>query len=125
MDQDERISEVYNKGETLLQNMSGSAKSRLESQLADYEKEWAEFCQDVSSVVTKQSQLSEGGELETRLGLKQELERDVRDLEEWLSTCMVLSHEKAAGVLGLESIVTEYEVTVLTIIVYTCRIRRL
>ena len=49
MDQDDLISDVYNKGETLLQSVTGPVKSKLETQLGEFEQEWADFCKDVSS----------------------------------------------------------------------------
>lgn len=49
MDQDDLISDVYNKGDILLQSVSGSTKSRLEAQLAEFEQEWADFCKEVTN----------------------------------------------------------------------------
>lgn len=48
MDQVDLISEVYTKGEVLLQTVSDPMKSRLENQLAEFENDWAEFCGSVT-----------------------------------------------------------------------------
>ena len=47
------ISEVYAKGETLLQTVSDPIKSRLENQLAEFENNWAEFCAAVTDCSNK------------------------------------------------------------------------
>ena len=48
MDQVDLISEVYSKGEILLQAVSDPLKTRLENQLAEFENDWAEFCGSVT-----------------------------------------------------------------------------
>ena len=48
MDQVDLISEVYTKGEILIQTVSDPMKTRLENQLAEFENDWAEFCGSVT-----------------------------------------------------------------------------
>ena len=53
MDQVDLISDVYTKGETLLQTVSDPIKTRLETQLAEFENDWAEFCGSVTECSNK------------------------------------------------------------------------
>jgi hypothetical protein len=53
MDQVDLISEVYTKGETLLQTVSDPIKTKLENQLAEFENDWAEFCGSVTECSNK------------------------------------------------------------------------
>ncbi|KAJ7327786.1 Nesprin-2 [Desmophyllum pertusum] len=47
---DQLIGEVYNKGDVLLQVISGQSKATVESELNQLEENWAEFCQDTLSI---------------------------------------------------------------------------
>ena len=53
MDQVDLISDVYTKGEILLQTVSDPVKTRLENQLAEFENDWAEFCGSVTDCSNK------------------------------------------------------------------------
>ena len=53
LDQVDLISEVYAKGETLLQTMADPVKTKLENQLAEFENDWAEFCGTVTECSSK------------------------------------------------------------------------
>lgn len=53
MDRVDLISEVYSKGETLLQTVADPVKSKLENKLAEFENDWAEFCGSVTDCSNK------------------------------------------------------------------------
>ena len=72
---DQLIGEVYNKGDVLLQVISGQSKATVESELNQLEENWAEFCQDTLSIK---------GVIEETIQMWNDFEENRDKLAEWL-----------------------------------------
>lgn len=72
---DQLIGEVYSKGDTVLQVISGHSKATVESELNQLEEDWAAFCQDTLSIK---------GVIEETIQMWNEFEENRDKLAEWL-----------------------------------------
>lgn len=97
---DQLIGEVYSKGDTLLQVISGQSKATVESELNQLEENWAEFCQDTLSIK---------GVMEETIQMWNEFEENRDKLAEWLGELERAHTEAFTGPANLESLKDKLE----------------
>ena len=85
---DQLIGEVYNKGDVLLQVITGKSKASVEGELNQLEQDWAEFCQDTISTKTV---------IEETLQMWSEYEENRDKLAEWLGELERVHREPCNG----------------------------
>ena len=92
---DQLIGEVYNKGDILLQVISGHSKATVESELNQLEKDWAVFCQDASSIKAV---------IEETIQMWNDFEENRDKLAEWLGELERTHTELFTGPANLEAL---------------------
>lgn len=97
---DQLIGEVYNKGDALLQVISGKSKASVESELNQLEEDWAEFCQDAPSVKSV---------IEETIQMWIEFEENRDKLAEWLGELERAHTGVFIGPANLEALKDELE----------------
>lgn len=99
MDQVDLISDVYTKGETLMQTVSDPMKTKVENQLAQFENEWAEFCGSVTECSKKIEHQGKRQEGET-----EELCEDFKEIATELRHFENLLNEMAPNLNSMENV---------------------
>ena len=92
---DQLIGEVYSKGDTLLQVISGQSKATVESELNQLEEDWAVFCQEALSIK---------GVIEETIQMWNEFEENRDKLAEWLGELERGHTEPFTGPANLEAL---------------------
>lgn len=97
---DQLIGEVYSKGDTLLQVISGKSKASVESELNQLEEDWAAFCQGTLSIK---------GVIEETIQMWIEFEENRDKLAEWLGELEGAHTGAFTGPANLEALRDELE----------------
>ena len=95
------ISEVYTRGETLLQTVSDPLKSRLENQLAEFEHDWAEFC---GAVTECSSNIKEEINRQKKSNDWRELKENVQDITKRLEHFEALLNQPVPPINNMQNV---------------------